>query len=182
MSNTKPIHSPPPPKKKKFKQAILTPHLTPFLAPSSFQISLTPDELPVITGLMTNTILLYSSLDGQAMPGAMALSSWTEKLVDAYRRTADLGRKQELGEGIVRGLTERTEPSLATREFTAKVQIVGALRNGECGFWSRPRCCCFFSRVTHFVCCLLGTVNAAIYGKGSTEARNADAILGSKFI
>ena len=80
---------------------------------------------------MTNTILLYSSLDGQAMPGAMALSSWTEKLVDAYRRTADLGRKQELGEGIVRGLTERTEPSLATREFTAKVQIVGALRNGE---------------------------------------------------
>ncbi len=62
----------------------------------------------------------------------MALSSWTEKLVDAYQRTADLGRKQELGDGIVRGLTERTEPSLATREFTAKVQIVGALRNGEC--------------------------------------------------
>jgi len=29
---------------------------------------------------------------------------------------------------------------------------------------------------------LLGAVNAAIYGKGSTEARNADAILGSKFI
>ena len=66
------------------------------------------------------------------MPGAMALSSWSDKLVDAHRRTAGLGRKQELGEGIVRGLTERTEPSLATREFTAKVQIVGALRNGTC--------------------------------------------------
>jgi len=117
---------------------------------------------------------LYSSLDGQAMPGAMALSSWSDKLVDAYRRTADVGRKQELGEGIVKGLTERTEPSLATREFTAKVQIVGALRNGA--FASYPSS--FFS-CTHR---LLATVNTAIYGKGSTKARNADAILGSKFI
>jgi hypothetical protein len=75
---------------------------------------------------------LYSSLDGQAMPGAMALSSWLDKLVDAYRCTADLGSKQELGDVIVRSLTERTEPGLATRDFTAKVQIVGALRNGEC--------------------------------------------------
>ena len=66
------------------------------------------------------------------MPGAMALTSWTDKLVDAHRRTADLNRRQELGDGIVKGLTERTEPGLATREFTAKVQIVGALRNGEC--------------------------------------------------
>jgi hypothetical protein len=65
------------------------------------------------------------------MPGAMALSSWSDKLVDAYRRTADVGTKRELGEGIVKGITERTESSLATREFTAKVQIVGALRNGE---------------------------------------------------
>ena len=112
------------------------------------------------------------------MPGAMALASWSEKLVDAYQRTADLGRKQELGEGIVRGLTERAEPSLATREFTAKVQIVGALRNGECFFFRTDRRFC----VLVYSFCLLGTVNAAIYGKGSTEARNADAILGSKFI
>lgn len=126
---------------------------------------------------MTNTIFLYSSLDGQAMPGAMALASWSEKLVDAYQRTADLGRKQELGEGIVRGLTERAEPSLATREFTAKVQIVGALRNGACNILPHRR---FF--VLGYSFCLLGIVNAAIYGKGSTEARNADAILGSKFI
>lgn len=80
---------------------------------------------------MTNTIFLYSSLDGQAMPGAMALSSWSDKLIDAYQRTADLNKKQALGDGIVKGLTERTEPSLATREFTARVQIVGALRNGK---------------------------------------------------
>ena len=65
------------------------------------------------------------------MPGAMALSSWSDKLIDAYQRTADLNKKQVLGDGIVRALTERTEPSLATREFTAKVQIVGALRNGQ---------------------------------------------------
>ena len=28
----------------------------------------------------------------------------------------------------------------------------------------------------------LGVVNTAVYGKGSSEARNADAVLGSKFI
>lgn len=103
----------------------------------------------------------------------MALSSWCDKLVDAYQRTADLKKKRALGDGIVMGLTEKSEPSLATREFTAKVQIVGTLRNGE------PAQLITVCSYTH---CILGVVNAVIYGKGSAEARNADAILGSKFI
>jgi hypothetical protein len=111
-------------------QTVLSPHLAPFLPSSSFQISLTSEELPVITGLLTNTIFLYSSLDGQAMPGAVALSSWSAKLIDAHQAIGDAKKRRALGDGIVRGLTERSEPSLATQEFTAKVQIVGALRNG----------------------------------------------------
>ncbi|PVG04576.1 hypothetical protein CPB86DRAFT_777859 [Serendipita vermifera] len=119
------------------------------------QINRCTDEVPVLVGGLTNMILEYSKTEG--LPAAMALRTFMDKLISALNAldgSEDKQKKTSVGEGIARGFTQVADPALATREFTPRVQIVGSFKN----------------------------LAAAIYGKGSAEARNADVVWASRFI
>ncbi|KAG9053505.1 hypothetical protein FS842_008085 [Serendipita sp. 407] len=95
---------------------------------------------------------LFSKADG--ISGAMAFRTFTDKLLVSWNSIEDKEKKIPVGEGIIRGLNQIADPGLATREFAPRVQMVGSLKN----------------------------LTAAVYGKGSAEARNADVVWQSRFI
>lgn len=99
------------------------------------------DEVPVLVGGLTNMIFEYSKAD--AIPGSMALRTFTERLITALASLNDDAQtRKTTGMKVVQGFTQVADPALATREFAPRVQIVGALK----------------------------TLTAAVYGQGSTEA------------
>jgi hypothetical protein len=93
------------------------------------QINRCTDEVPVLVGGLTNMILEYSKTEG--LPGAMALRTFTDKLITALNALDGSDKKSSVGEGIARGFTQVADPALATREFTPRVQIVGSFKNCE---------------------------------------------------
>ncbi|KAG8825280.1 hypothetical protein FRC19_011774 [Serendipita sp. 401] len=97
-------------------------------------------------------IFEFSKADG--ISGAMAFRTFTDKLLVSWNSIEDKEKKIPVGEGIIRGLNQIADPGLATREFAPRVQMVGSLKN----------------------------LTAAVYGKGSAEARNADVVWQSRFI
>ncbi|KAG8789694.1 hypothetical protein FRB91_011890 [Serendipita sp. 411] len=116
------------------------------------QVNLTTDEVAVLVGGLTNMIFEFSKADG--ISGAMAFRTFTDKLLVSWNSIEDKEKKIPVGEGIIRGLNQIADPGLATREFAPRVQMVGSLKN----------------------------LTAAVYGKGSAEARNADVVWQSRFI
>jgi len=110
------------------------------------------NEVSVVVCGVTNMVLEMSKWEGMA--GGMAMRTWADALVEAHGRLPAGSRKDGVAKGIVRGVSQNTDISLMTREFTAKIQIISSLKS---------------------VC-------SRIYGAGSAEARQAEAILSSRLI
>ncbi|KAJ7150116.1 hypothetical protein C8R43DRAFT_1006282 [Mycena crocata] len=110
------------------------------------------NEVSVVVCGVTNMVLEMSKWEGMA--GGMAMRTWCDALVEAHGRLPAGSRKDAVARGIVRGISNNTDITLMTREFTAKIQIISSLKS---------------------VC-------SRIYGAGTTEARQAEAVLSSRFI
>jgi hypothetical protein len=87
------------------------------------------DEVPVLVGGLTNMIFECSKAD--AIPGAMALRTFTDRLTSALAAIRDEPTRKAIGVRVIQGFTQVADPALATREFAPRVQIVGALKNRE---------------------------------------------------
>jgi hypothetical protein len=87
------------------------------------------DEVPVLVGGLTNMIFEYSKAD--AIPGAMALRTFTDRLITALIALRDEPTRTATGARVIQAFTQVADPALATREFAPRVQIVGALKNRE---------------------------------------------------
>jgi hypothetical protein len=88
-------------------------------------------ETAIVVGGITNMILEMSKWDGMA--GGMAMRTWVEALSEAYTRvakTAPGGRKDQIANGITRGVNQNTDVTLMTREFAARIQIISTLKTG----------------------------------------------------
>ncbi|KAJ7435457.1 hypothetical protein B0H11DRAFT_1715837 [Mycena galericulata] len=110
------------------------------------------NEVSVVVCGVTNMILEMSRWEGMA--GGMAMRTWSDALVEAHGRLPAGSRKDGVGRGIVRGISQNTDISLMTKEFTAKIQIISSLKS---------------------VC-------SRIYGAGTADARQAEAVLSSRLI
>ncbi|KAJ6616809.1 hypothetical protein B0H10DRAFT_1798733 [Mycena sp. CBHHK59/15] len=110
------------------------------------------NEVSVVVCGVTNMVLEMSKWEGMA--GGMAMRTWSDALVEAYERLPPGSRKDNVAKGIVRGISHNTDITLMTKEFTAKIQIISSLKS---------------------VC-------SRIYGAGSADARQAEAVLSSRLI
>lgn len=84
----------------------------------------------MLVGGLANMIFEYSKAD--AIPGAMALRTFTDRIIVAIAALNDEHVRKTIGGRVVHGFTGVADPALATREFAPRVQIVGALKNREC--------------------------------------------------
>ncbi|KAF8161517.1 hypothetical protein B0H34DRAFT_653043 [Crassisporium funariophilum] len=109
-------------------------------------------EIAVIVGGITNMILELSKWEG--MSAGMAMRTWVDSLVEAHSKASSETRKDLIAKGITRGLNQYTDVTLLTKDFTTKIQIIGCLK----------------------------TVSSRIYGAGTDEARQNEAMWSSKFI
>ncbi|KAF9461829.1 hypothetical protein BDZ94DRAFT_1262718 [Collybia nuda] len=109
-------------------------------------------EVAVIVGGITNMTMEFSKWE--SMSGGMAMRTWVDGLVEAHGRVAPGSRKDSIAKGITRGINQNTDVTLMTKDFTAKIQIISCLK----------------------------TVSTRIYGPGSDEARQGEAVWSSKFI
>ena len=133
-------------------------------------------ETAIVVGGITNMILEMSKWDGMA--GGMAMRTWVEALSEAYTRvakTAPGGRKDQIANGITRGVNQNTDVTLMTREFAARIQIISTLKTG---MWLLFQSCSE-QNPSPFIDCV---VNTRIYGVGSDQARQGEALWSSKFI
>lgn len=128
-------------------------------------------EIGVIVGGITNLILELSKWEG--MSSGMAMRTWVDTLVDSYFRASSEARKELIAKGILRGLNQYTDATLLTKDFTTRIQIITCLKTGEflCPTF-RPFFGLRFPRL----------VSSRIYGPGSDEARQNEAMWSSKFI
>lgn len=119
-------------------------------------------------------IFEYSKAD--AIPGAMALRTFTDRLITALIALRDEPTRTATGTRVIQGFTQVADPALATREFAPRVQIVGALKN-------REYLVTLIERVDkHQLTSPKIAVTTAVYGQGSVEARNAEVLWSSRFI
>ncbi|KAJ4471410.1 hypothetical protein J3R30DRAFT_3299340 [Lentinula aciculospora] len=109
-------------------------------------------EVGVIVGGITNMVLEMSKWE--ALGGGMAMRTWLDTLVNVYATIPQSSKKEIIARGIVRGINQNTDYSLMTKEFTARIQIISCLKS---------------------LC-------PKIYGAGSEESRQAEAMLSSKLI
>ncbi|KAJ7208837.1 hypothetical protein GGX14DRAFT_110097 [Mycena pura] len=110
------------------------------------------NEASVVVCGVTNMILEMSRWEGMA--SGMAMRTWADSLVEAHGRLPGGARRDGIAKGIVRGISQNADITLMTKEFTAKIQIMSSLKS---------------------VC-------SGIYGAGNPEARQAEAVLNSRFI
>ncbi|KAJ7675270.1 hypothetical protein B0H17DRAFT_1161645 [Mycena rosella] len=110
------------------------------------------NEVSVVVCGVTNMILEMSRWEGMA--GGMAMRTWSDALVEVHGRLPPGSRKDGVAKGIVRGVSQNTDIGLMTKEFTAKIQIISSLKS---------------------VC-------SRVYGAGSANARQAEAVLSSRLI
>lgn len=109
-------------------------------------------EIAIIVGGVTNLILELSR--SEHMSAGMAMRTWVDSLVDGYFKTSIESRKDLIAKGIMRGLNGYTDATLLTKDLTTRIQIITCLK----------------------------TVSSRIYGPGTDEARQNEAIWSSKFI
>lgn len=89
----------------------------------------TDSEIAVVVGGVTNMVLEMSKWEGMA--GGMAMRTWVDGLVEAHGRVVPGSRKDMTAKGIGRGISQNTDVSLMTREFTTKIQIISSLKTRE---------------------------------------------------
>jgi len=109
-------------------------------------------EIAIIVGGVTNLILELSRWEH--MSAGMAMRTWVDSLVDGYFKASSEPRKELIAKGIMRGLNGYTDATLLTKDLTTRIQIITCLK----------------------------TVSSRIYGPGTDEARQNEAIWSSKFI
>ncbi|KAJ3757186.1 hypothetical protein EV360DRAFT_46548 [Lentinula raphanica] len=109
-------------------------------------------EVGVIVGGITNMVLEMSKWE--ALAGGMAMRTWVNTLVNVYATIPQSSKKERIAQGIVLGINQKTEYSLMTKEFAARIQIISCLKS---------------------LC-------PKIFGTGSEEGRQAEAMLSSKLI
>jgi hypothetical protein len=130
-------------------------------------------EVAIVVGGITNMVLEMSRWEGMA--GGMAMRTWVDTLGDAFAKvpTTPPGRREAVGKGITKGVNERTDVSLMTKEFASKIQIISQLKTGKL----------LFVRLnTEDRTETTNAVSAKIYGAGSDDARHGEAVWSSKFI
>jgi len=108
------------------------------------------NEVSVVVCGVTNMVLEMSKWEGMA--GGMAMRTWCDALVEAHGRLPAGSRKDGVAKGIVRGISQNPDITLMTKEFTAKIQIISSMKS---------------------VC-------SRVYGAGSADARQAEAVLSSR--
>ncbi|KAG5641222.1 hypothetical protein DXG03_005697 [Asterophora parasitica] len=86
-------------------------------------------EVAAIVGGITNMIMEYSMWE--SMSGGMAMRTWVDGLVAAYGKATLGPKKDAIAKGITRGINQNTDVTLMTKEFTARIQIISALKSGE---------------------------------------------------
>jgi len=112
-------------------------------------------EIAIIVGGVTNLILELSRWED--MSAGMAMRTWVDALVDGYFKantTTSESRKDLIAKGIMRGFNQYADATLLTKDLTTRIQIITCLK----------------------------TVSSRIYGPGTDEARQNEAIWSSKFI
>jgi len=109
-------------------------------------------EIAIVVGGVTNMILELSRWEH--MSAGMAMRTWVDSLVDGYFKASSESRKDLIAKGIMRGLNGYTDATLLTKDLTTRIQIITCLK----------------------------TVSSRIYGPGTEEARQNEAIWSSKFI
>jgi hypothetical protein len=83
------------------------------------------------------------------------MRTWVDSLVDGYFKAAcSESRKELIAKGIMRGFNRYTDATLLTKDLTTRIQIITCLK----------------------------TVSSRIYGPGTEEARQNEAMWSSKFI
>jgi len=88
------------------------------------------------------------------MSGGFAMRTWVDSLVGAHGKVGAGMRRDMIARGITKGINQNADVALMTKEFTAKIQIISYLKE----------------------------VSSKIYGKGTDEARQGEAVWSSKFI
>ncbi|PPQ80099.1 hypothetical protein CVT25_001467 [Psilocybe cyanescens] len=109
-------------------------------------------EIAVIVGGITNMILELSKWEG--LSAGMAMRTWVDSLVEARNKASSQTRMDLIAKGVTRGLNQYTDVTLLTKDFTTRIQIISCLK----------------------------TVSSRIYGAGTDEARQSEAMWSSKFI
>jgi len=115
-------------------------------------IGQTEVEVAVLVGGITNMVLEMSKWE--ALGAGMAMRTWIDTLANTYTKIPQSTKKETIARGIVRGINQSTDYSLMTKEFTAKIQIISCLKS-------------LFPK---------------IFGPGSEQTRQAEAVLSSKLI
>jgi len=109
-------------------------------------------EIAVVVGGITNMILELSKWEG--LSSGMAMRTWVDSLVEAHSKASSESRKEAIAKGVTRGLNQFTDVSRLTKDFTTRIGIISCLK----------------------------TVSSRIYGAGTDEARQSEAMWSSKFI
>jgi len=111
-------------------------------------------EIAIIVGGVTNLIFELSRWED--MSAGMAMRTWVDSLVDGYFKASSSSesRKDLIAKGIMRGLNRYSDATLLTKDLTTRIQIITCLKS----------------------------VSSRIYGPGTDEARQNEAIWSSKFI
>lgn len=128
-------------------------------------------EIAVIVGGITNMIMEYSKWE--SMSGGIAMRTWVDGIIEAYGKTASGTRKDAIAKGITRGTNQNSDVTLMTKDFGARIQMISCLKTGKSRY-------IVFNGDTTLIYLLL--VSSRIYGQGSDEARQGEAILSSRFI
>lgn len=87
-------------------------------------------EVAVMVGGVTNMVMELSKWEGMA--GGMAMRTWTDTLVEAFGRVDAGARRNMIAKGITRGINQNTDVTLMTKDFTARIQIISALKTSKC--------------------------------------------------
>ena len=133
-------------------------------------------EIAIIVGGVTNLILELSRWEH--MSAGMAMRTWVDCLVDGYFKASNESRKELIAKGIMRGLNGYTDATLLTKDLTTRIQIITCLKTGEPTRFDSVTP--FFGQSSDLSILLL--VSSRIYGPGTDEARQNEAIWSSKFI
>lgn len=116
-------------------------------------------------------------LDGYA--GVVVMRSWIDVLegvIKGWKAKGDNAAGNRIMEAIVQGVNYRTDTTLLAKDIAPRVQIIGIVKNGAC---------CDLS-VLVFIDVVLNLglylVALAVYGPGTAETKQSDALWGSKLI
>lgn len=83
-------------------------------------------EIAVIIGGVTNMILELSKWEGMA--AGIVMRTWVDALVEAHSKSS---QKTTVAQGVSRGISQFTDASLLTKDFTTRIQIVSSLKTGK---------------------------------------------------